>query len=398
MPQLVYSLLLAGAFVGAVSAEAPRTVFWDGDWMREVKTAPREEGSPSAIAIAKLAELCERALKTGPFTVTAKSQVPPSGDKHDYMSLGPYWWPDPDSEDGLPYIRRDGRTNPDNRGEDREAMGNLCDSVEMLALGAYFLDDDRYGDHAVRLLRTWFLEPETRMNPHLEFGQAIPGRVTGRGIGIIDTRVFNDLLDAVEVLRVTGSLSSNDLRGLKSWFREYLTWLRTSDHGRDEDRTDNNHGTWYDAQCARFALFVGDEDLAREVVDRARTRHVDRQIEPDGRQPHELDRTKSFTYSLFNLLGFCHLARAGDAVGIDLWNYKSSDGGSIREALEFLMPMVAGETKWPYQQLGGTKVSPSYSHLLRVAARGMGEPKYKELADRHTRGNARAALGSLLWR
>jgi len=228
-------------------------------------------GDPAlAPAVDALRAEAEEALAAGPFSVTDKAVPAPSGDHHDYVSFGTYWWPDPDAPDGLPYIRRDGERNPeflDDARADTPRLRRMGAAVETLAQAHYFrASDARYAEHAAALLRAWFVASETRMNPHLAYGQAIPGRVTGRGIGIIDTSRLVYLVDAVGLLEGDGAWTAEDRGGLIAWFEAYLDWLLTSSHGQDERATTNNHGTWYDAQVASFALLVGREDVAGEVL------------------------------------------------------------------------------------------------------------------------------------
>ena len=310
--------------------------------------------------------------------------VPPSGDQHDYMSVGPYWWPDPNKDDGLPYIRRDGRVNPEFYEHDTVPRGKMCDAVETLALAYYLTGKEEYANHAARLLRAWFLDEETCMNPHLQYGQAIPGRCTGRGIGLIDTLSFIGLLDAVGMLAKSEAWSAEDQERLEAWFSRFLDWMLESRYGRDEAATKNNHGTWYDAQIASYALFTRREDVAARVLQEAATKRIARQIEPDGRQPHELARTKSFSYSVMNLRGMFTLAALAERVDVDLWNYESEDGRSIRKAIDYLARFVDNKDAWQHEQIGGVKPRAS---ILCSAGRHISykEPKY-EAAIREIEG------------
>ncbi len=258
--------MLASAAVagdGGDLAPTPRVFVLDATTLAETKRRVAANDPALAAAVARLRREAEEALQAGPFSVMDKKAPPPSGDKHDYMSLGPYWWPDPEKPDGLPYIRRDGEVNPEGDTYDRNPLNAMTAAVETLALAYYLTDHPPYADHAARLLRVWYLDEATRMNPHLEYGQAIPGRTAGRGIGIIDTAQLVRLVDAVGLLGGSRAWTSEDQQSLQAWFRQYLTWLRQSAHGREEARATNNHGTWYDAQVGAFALFVGDERTAR---------------------------------------------------------------------------------------------------------------------------------------
>jgi hypothetical protein len=369
--------LAAGDHLGP----APAQVFqFDGARIAEVRRRVEQADKPLVRALDRLRSRADEALRTPLLSVADKPQVPPSGDKHDYLSIAPYWWPDPSKPDGKPYIRKDGRTNPDRASYDRPKIGQLCDAVPTLALAYALTGNEVYATHAARLLRTWFLAPATRMNPNLNFGQFIPGITEGRAAGIIETRGLIPIVDAVGLLEGSTNWTEQDAMGMRAWFRSYLDWLRTSPIGQDESRARNNHGTWYDAQAATFALFVGDEGLAREVLTGSKAR-IAAQLEPDGRQPLELGRTKALGYSIMNLEGLTTLAALGDRVGVDLWHERSADGRSIRKALDWIIPYATGVKDWTYQQI--VEIQPTGLLIpLRRAATTYHEPTYEQAIAR----------------
>ena len=349
--------------------------------MRDVRARAEKGDAAIKAAIATLEEDAKKALAIAPMSVMDKAITPPSGDRHDYVSQAPYWWPDPSKPDGKPYIRKDGERNPEiSKITDRDNLGRLGDAVTTLSLAYAYTGREAYATHAARLVRVWFLDPATRMNPHLQFGQYIPGINQGRGIGIIETRNLPELLDGVMLISGSPAWTKADEDGLQAWMRAYLTWLVESTHGREESKNGNNHETWYDVQVAGLALYTGQVDVARRTVEGARAR-IAAQIEPDGRQPRELERTRSWHYSEFNLAAFMDLATLGTHVGVDLWNYRTADGRSIRQAVDFLVPYAAGERTWAFDQI--TPFSASTMHtILRRGAVAWKEPKYRALADR----------------
>jgi hypothetical protein len=323
----------------------------------------------------------EHALTAGPFSVMQKDRVPPSGDKHDFLTLAPYWWPDPTKPDGLPYIRRDGETNPESkRGTDDAAFVSMESTVTTLVAAYRETRDERYAARAAVLLRAWFFDPATRMNPNLDYGQGVPGRTTGRGEGIISTRHLVGIVDAARALESSPNWSAHDREGLKQWSVAFATWLQTSRNGLEEAGAKNNHGTWYDAQLGALLLYTGQRDLARARFENAKER-IASQLEPDGRQPLELARTRSWSYSVMNLEGWFSVARLAEEAGVDLWNYRTTDGRSLRGAFDYLMPYASGTARWPEAQITPFDVT-SLLPLIDRAAIVWKDERYTALALR----------------
>src|SRR5690242_16250005 len=291
------------ARVSSFQTGYPRVFVLDATELAVARQVYHSHG-PSSPELAAIEQNAEKAMYSGAFSVVAKDTTPPSGDKHDYMSQAPYFWPDPATKNGLPYIRRDGERNPEiDKITDHRVLDEMESAVETLALAYYFTGKEEYAAKAAALLRAFFLDPATRMNPNLEFAQAIPGINTGRGIGLIETRGFTRLVDAIGLLAGSKALTPGDERGLKEWFGKFLQWMLDSKNGREEAAAKNNHGTYYDMQVVSYALFVGRKDLARQILEHARQKRIATQIEPDGRQPLELARTKAWSYSNGNLDG-----------------------------------------------------------------------------------------------
>ena len=360
----------------------PRVFLLEGRTLAETKRRIKSGDKTFAAALAKLERDARRAMQQKPLSVVTKDVTPPSGDKHDYMSQAPYFWPNPNKPDGLPYIRRDGERNPElNKISDHLALDQMEAAVRTLALAYYFKDDEDSAAKAAQLLRAWFLDPATRMNPSLEHAQFIPGVNTGRGIGLIETRGLTDVVDAIGLLARSKSWTAADQRGLESWFAKFLHWMQESRNGREENAAKNNHSTFYDVQAISFALFVGRNDLAEQIAETVKQKRIALQIEPDGRQPLELERTKAWSYSNMNLDGLMQLARLAESVHVDLWNYQTQDGRSIRGALEYLYPYATEDRKWTLQQIGGFETK-SFFFLVRRAATHYQDQKFKAAESR----------------
>ncbi len=357
----------------------PQTLVLEKAVLEQNRAATAKDARLSG-ALKGLRDQADRlAKKARVYSVIDKQQVPPSGDKHDYMSQAPYWWPDPAKPNGLPYIRRDGERNPElNKISDAAAMNDMVSDAETLAVAYYFTADERYAKHAAALIRTWFLDAKTRQNPNLNFAQGIPGISAGRGIGLIETRDLYRVIDASILIENSPSWAASDLTGLKQWFADFLKWMTTSPLGIDEADERNNHGTYYDVQILAYAIYTGQKDLARKQLNVSRSR-IKSQIEPDGRQPHELARTLSWNYTNMNLYGFFMIARLAENVGEDLWNFEA-DGRGVRRAFEWTLPFVREEKKWTYQQIKDRNFGITLP-ILRIASRKFKQPDYIRLAD-----------------
>lgn len=294
----------------------------------------------------------KKALAAPIRTVVDKPKPSPTGDAHDYVSYARYYWPDPSKPDGLPYVSRDGHHNEEQvAAGDRGRLGKFCDAVTVLALGWSLERREDCARRAGEWIRAWLITPETRMKPGLDYAQVRLGhsRNLGNPAGVLDARGLAWVADAVRVLHGSAALDVAEERAVHMWFQEYYQWLQTAPNARKEHEAKNNHGTWFLVQAAGIALYLGREDDARRLCEDARGL-IAAQIKPDGSQPEELRRQDALGYSRFNLEAMMLVARIGRAVGVDLWNFKAEEGGSLPKAVAFLKPYNAEPQKWPGNQ------------------------------------------------
>lgn len=314
-----------------------------------------------------------KALAAPIHTIVDKARPSPSGDAHDYISYGRYWWPDPSKPNGLPYIQKDGHPNrPVIAQGDGNLLGPMIGRIETLALGWSRLHDASSAQRAGEWVHAWFVAPATRLNPAFEYAQIRLGRDHNRGSasGLIDTRKFVRLIDALRLLHGSPGLSAAAEISVRKWFSDYLQWLTTSHHGRAEHEARNNHGTWYLTQVITIARYLGRDDEARTFAEEDFKR-LDWQILPDGQQPLETARTDGLSYSVFNLEAQLTVARLAAPLGVDLWNYTAPGGGSLKKALDYLRPYADAPEKWPHNQLEKKKPSflrPALDQAAKLAA------------------------------
>ena len=330
----------------------------------------------------KLIENADTALLAQPGSVMDKTKVAASGDKHDFFTYGPYWWPDPRKPDGLPYIRRDGYMNPECKiGTDNIAFTRLLNNTEALAYAYYFTGRDVYAAKAAGLIRAWFLSPDTAMNPNANFAQAIPGVLFGRSEGLIELRGLTRMTDAAALIDSSPAWTKDDRRAFRHWLEMYYDWLMHTKLSADKGSTENNHETWRDVQIVHFSIVLGKTDYARTFLQQEFPRLLGMQVANTGEQHHELVRTNSLGYSLFNLEAFFRLATLGEYVGVDCWKYTAKDNGNLASALDYLAPYTDPGNRW----LGDEVVPANRDRLLPLLVQAYDQnkdEKHKNLLEK----------------
>ena len=303
-------------------------------------------------AYRELIARADKALAAKPASVMDKRGIPVSGDRHDYVSLARYWWPNPANPKGA-YVRRDGDTNPDIESNrfDRSALSRMARDADTLALAFYYSGERKYAEGAARVIRTWFLDPATRMNPNMNFAQAVPGVSNGRPEGVLDGASFIGVIDAAGLVAPSGALTTAETAGLEGWFSRYLDWMLKSPNGKAEGKASNNHGLWYDAQVARFALFARRPEIARKIVTAFPKVRLALQVDASGALPEELTRTRSFHYSLYALGAAYTVADSAACLGIDLYRAEEK-GRSLRGATDYVAAWRRRAADWPYKEQG----------------------------------------------
>jgi len=327
----------------------------------------------------RVLQKADQYLSENPITITAAYCPRSAGGSHDYYSEGDYWWSNPEDPEG-PYIRRDGMTNPDNFTDHREFMRGMSIQVAALAAAYKITGDNRYAEHAFKHLRAWFLDESTRMNPHLNYAQAIKGITKGRGVGIIDTIHLVEVARAISILQNSLAMSTEDQEGIKNWFAAYLQWMTTSENGIDERDRKNNHGTCWVMQVAEFARLTGNAELLDYCRDRFKTVLLPNQMAADGSFPLELKRTKPYGYSLFNLDAMATVCQILSIPRDNLWTFELPDGRSMKKAMEFMFPFIEDKSKWQYlPDVMYFDEWPVQQPSLLFAGMAFNEPKYVEL-------------------
>lgn len=312
----------------------------------------------------KLIKQADKLLKRNVFSVVHKTGVPPSKNKHDYMSIGPYWWPNPKTENGLPYIRKDGEINPETRNNYTDFVENesFLRAIKNLSNAYYLSHKTTYANKALEFIRAWFLNENTKMNPNINYGQSIPGKNEGRCFGIIEFTRIIEVIKFLELAEDRNILDKKTKEGMFNWLTEYSNWLKNSKLGKEEATRKNNHGTYYDIQLLNILLYLNKINEVKNYLSTVTKERIFSQIEANGSQPLELTRTKSFSYSVMNLHGFLELAIIGKKVGVDLWSAVSEDGRSIKKGYQYMLPYLTQEKEWEYKQITDRK--PSETKLI----------------------------------
>lgn len=361
---------------------------WDINKMKKIKSEINSFTYSSAYNV--LLKQAERTLERGPYSVTFKQGIAPSGDKNDYVSLSRYWWPNPETDNKLPYVYKDGQSNPELDKYDRNRLGEMCSAVNTLSLAYFYSGEERYAEKAVSLIHTWFLDKETKMNPHLEYSQFVPGRDNskGRPEGLIDSYSFVGMLNSVQLLKGSKSYTKNDEKELQKWFADFCVWLETSDQGKKENAAKNNHATGFDAQLVTYYLFSGNEKEAKRIINAFPERRIFTQIEPDGKQPHELWRTLAYHYSEYNLGFMIDVFATAKKLGIEIYKVESPDGRTFYKAMDYLVSFLGKDvSSWPYKQISGweNKQQDVCGDLYRILDLDPSKTEYLEIYKKYSR-------------
>jgi hypothetical protein len=347
---------------------APRIVF--------AKDEPAVVPDVAKIDHDRILQAAHQYLHEHPITVTAYASPRSAGGKHDYFSEGDYWWPDPKNPGG-PFIQRDGMSNPNNFNEHRLALIRMSLQVPALAAAWILTREKRYASRAAEHLRAWFLDPATRMNPNLQYAQAIHGRTPGRGTGIIDTLHLVEVVRATSALEASHEFSEAEWDGLQRWFADYLAWMMTSKNGQQERDAKNNHGTAWVAQAAEFARFSGKREITDFCRDRFKQILVPNQIAADGSFPLELRRTKPYGYCIFNLDVMATVCQILSTPENNLFRFTLPDGRGYAKAIAFMFPFIANKDTWPFRHdVEYWEDWPVRQPSLLFAGIALGRPEY----------------------
>ena len=333
--------------------------------------AHKESGRVPAAAIEKLRGKADEILTKPTLKVTDVRLPRPSGNPHDYVSMGPYWWPNPDTPDGLPWVNRDGEYNPLATSAPRAV--EVYSRIRTLALAEFYIGGGKYAEYANRQLYDWFLNPETKMNPHATYAQGIPGHCDGRSVGLIDFASVYNLFNAIGILEGLGLITEDTVSGVRAWFVEFGDWMLTHEYGIGAGNAGNNHGSWHDANVIATAVFTERGALVKSICNTAYFNRIARQITPLGEQPHELARTQSLGYSFFNLRAMLVIANVAERYGFnEYWGIDEVRGECILvSAVNFLHGYIKNPEAYPYKNIHGVsqKSENMASVLLSVAKR-----------------------------
>ena len=342
-----WGLLLVVFGLMSGSTNASTLLLLDKDNLDQIKAKIDRQDPFVMPAYQTLISKAEKTLSMDRLSVVDKSLTPPSQDKHDYISLGPYFWPNPKTKDGYPYIRRDGKVNPNALiDSDSPRLVRLANALETLALAYYYTNNTKYAQRAVEMIQIWFINDSTKMNPHLKYAQGIPGTVPGRALGILDGRHFVRILDSITLIENSNLLSSKDLEVIKQWVKDYQNWLLNGEYAYEESHHPNNHGTFYDYQVVGYALYLEQPKKAKELLTNAQYIRLGSHIGSKGQNFHELERTRPLHYSLFDLEAMIGLALYSDHYDdVNFWTFTINQT-SLKKAIDYVIKYKNNRDMW----------------------------------------------------
>ncbi len=330
------------------------SLYYDDDLLRAAKAAVEAQDPAIMDHYTALKNYTDTAyLEMAPLSIVDdKIHLAPSRDPRDYISLSPYWWPDPNVEGGVPYVRNDGVRNPEvYEYHERRRGEKFSSAVQSLAIIYYLSGEEKYAEKAAELIRTWFLDPVKGMNPNMTYAQYVPGMKYIRGTGIIDSRRFLTGFNAAQIIKDSAAWSDEDETKLKRWAAAFSFWLENSVNGLKEVNSANNHGLWYEAILQISIMYSGDYDYLAQRIKSHMLPRIDTQVAEDGSFPHELARTLGLHYTTFALEAINVSNIMGQKVGVDVWGYVAENGRSAKMAVDYVLPYYVDPEPWPHMQI-----------------------------------------------
>ncbi len=363
---LVMSVTLPSVFAaaktggkGSLSSERPAVCLWNYSHMLEIRAELNKKGGGSAYeaSLKELIAAAEKKLKDKPVAITDKPDecTAPTGDKRDFVSVGNYSWPNPDTPDGMPWIRKDGYVNPNAKRYDyMKRWLVMTSAVSDLGLAYFYTGDERYAQRAAEYASIWFMDPDTRMNPNMTYAAFLPGHNDNKGYyyGLIQGYPLKDCLAGLCLIKGSKAYTKEIEAAAKQWVTEFYTWFTTSDMGKQEKAMKNNHSTAYYMQTMSYALFIGDVEAAKGIVQEVKDNVIAKQIEPDGSQPRELARPFGYDYTILNLSHLVEMCIMMKDIDPDMFTYTTPDRRSISKGLDFAFRYLGKSVEdfAPYKQ------------------------------------------------
>lgn len=381
MKRIVIKILILSLLIGSPALAQTLNLFRLSD-LEEAKSAYLENGKYEK-EINSLISLADEAMKVKFYSITKyKAPKAEGATINDYISDSPYWWPVEDEPDA-PYIRKDGERNPDRFMDHKAEVAKFYKGVFALVFASYFTGNTEYAEKANSLLKVWFIDEATKMNPNFKFSQLIRNRTKLRGVGIIDGRRFATLTEAIILLHQSGQLNNEVFEGIKNWYSELLTWLTTSYQGLDEKDRGNNHGTWWSFQVAAASNLLQDMKQMEMLDSYSKHYLLDNQIDENARQPMEEERTRSLSYSAFNVTAHTYLNSVLLKNKIDNWNYVNENNATLINVVEYLLPFVQEPSSWEIEQIA--QMNNSDPLFLGFAGLHIDNKKYLEIYNELSR-------------
>jgi len=334
-----------------------------------------------------LIEDADKALEFKPNPVINKTRIPPSKNKHDYLSYAPYKWPDNSKLAGLPWVTKDGEINPISQGYDTDfkRTQEFFSAVETLSWAFYFSNEEKYSVKTIDLINTWYLNEETKVNPNINFGQAVPGAADGRKAGVQEWLQQYHVITALQFFKSAKVLPKQIEVEINNWFKNYLHWLLSDKMAIEAGKTGQNHANHYNHQVVGLLIYLGRKEEAKQIVENAKYDRIAKQIKPNGVQPKEMGRTRSVHYASLNLWSLTELTFIGKNLGVDLWNFETEDKRSLKQAFNYIKPYVKSSEKWPFKEIskGGvlhvmnTEMTPMLSKASTLLGTQIVDAKFK---------------------